>query len=247
MKLYIGFYLLIFSLILSGCQTVKRGSFGPFARSLNTKDYGYEVVEDFTGEAPATLIEKFEVRSGDCSSGSGGWSDCATDRERSELSGPKNNFSGSEHWYGWSIYVPENYPNVFPTKTALGQFHQENGSPAFMFQNKDGGYWIDRNFGYTSHLVPLISKEDFKGKWHKIEVNAKWHPSNGFFVVYVNGEEKWKFEGKTISEKVVYFKYGVYRSFMQKYKSSNNEEEVPAQTVYFANVKRAKSRAGLSQ
>lgn len=247
MKLIISLCLLICTVVLSGCQTVSRGTFGHFERSLNTTKYGYAIVEDFTGEASSKLIERFEVRPGDCSRGTGGWSDCANDRERSELSGPKNNYRGNEYWYGWSIYVPDDYPNVYPTKTALGQFHQENGPPAFMFQNYSGGYWIDRNFGSTSHEVLLISKEDFKGKWHKIEVNAKWHASNGFFVVYINGVEKWKFEGKTISEQAVFFKYGVYRSFLQRYKLANRVDEVPAQTVYFANVKRAKSRVALSQ
>jgi hypothetical protein len=230
--------------VLSGCQTLERGSFGVFERSLNTKAHGYVVIEDFTGQAPTKHIEKFEVRPGDCSSAIG-WSDCENDRERSELMGPKDNFSGSEHWYGWSLYIPNEYINVYPTKTALGQFHQNKGMPAFMFQNYEGGYWIDRNFGITTHKEILISEEELKGRWHHIEVNAKWHKRDGFFIVYVNGEEKWRFVGQTMSEQEVYFKYGVYRSFMSRYKKLNNTDSVPAQTAYFSNVKRARSRDGL--
>ena len=69
-----------------GCQTVDRGSFGDFERSLNTKPYGYKVIEDFTGEAPSKVI--------------GAWSDCTQDRERTELSGPKDNYRDIEYWYG---------------------------------------------------------------------------------------------------------------------------------------------------
>ena len=114
-----------------------------------------------------------------------------------------------------------------------------------MFQNYGGGYWVDRNFGSTSHKKQVIANEDFKGKWHQIEVNAKWHRSDGFFIVYVNGNEAWRFEGQTISTSAVYFKYGVYRSFMSRYRNLKGVTAVPAQTVYFANVKRAKTRDAL--
>ena len=244
--------------ILSGCQSVSkgsfgelkkglnRGSFGEFKKSLNTKQYGYAIVEDFTGNAPTPFIEKFEVRPGDCAEDIG-WSDCAKDRERSELSGPKDNYRGTEYWYGWSLYIPEDYPNVYPTKTALGQFHQKNGPPAFMFQTYSGGYYIDRNFGSTSHVGGLIPKKEFKGKWHQIEVHAKWHNADGFFIVFVDGVEQWRFKGKTMSysTQAVFFKYGVYRSFMTRYKNRYGVDKVPAQTAYFANVKRAKTREGL--
>lgn len=243
LKIFTSF-LLVSVVILGGCQSVSRGSFGEFTRSLNTKTYGYEVIEDFTGTAPTAFIEKFEVRPGDCS-GDGGWSDCDNDRERSELSGPKDNYRGTEYWYGWSLYIPQDYPNIYPTKTALGQFHQKDGPPAFMFQNYGGGYWIDRNFGYTTNQFQLISEEDLKGKWHRIEVHAKWHNADGFFIIYVDGVEKWKFEGQTISEQAVLFKYGVYRTFMTRYKSRYGVDEVPSQTAYFSNVKRANTREGL--
>ena len=52
-----------------------------------------------------------------------GWNDCEKDRERSELSSKNNNYPGNEYWYGWFIYFPEDYPNIYPTKTALGQLH----------------------------------------------------------------------------------------------------------------------------
>ena len=101
-------FLMVSVTILSGCQSVSkgsfgelkkglnRGSFGEFKKSLNTKQYGYAIVEDFTGNAPTPFIEKFEVRPGDCAADIG-WSDCAKDRERSELSGPKDNYRSTEY------------------------------------------------------------------------------------------------------------------------------------------------------
>jgi len=75
----------IASFALASCQTLDRGSFGPFKRSLNNKSYGYSVVKDFTGRSGVEFVERFEVRAGDCGSSSQ-WSDCRSDRERSELS-----------------------------------------------------------------------------------------------------------------------------------------------------------------
>jgi hypothetical protein len=132
---------IVLALMLSGCQTIDRGSFGFFDRSLNNKSYGYQVVDDPTGTAPTAKVERFEVRRGDCGFDSG-WSDCKNDRERSELSQqkPREN-PGSSYWYGWSIYFPSDYVTVAPTKVALGQFHQTGAHPVWMFQELTGGYW----------------------------------------------------------------------------------------------------------
>ncbi|MCE0495441.1 polysaccharide lyase [Vibrio salinus] len=234
-------------LTLSACSTIDRGNFSHFKRSLNTKNYGYSIIEDPTKTAPTKMIEKFEVRPGDCGSGSGG-SDCARDRERSELSeANKSNYPGSEFWYGWHIYFPEDYPNVYPTKVALGQFHQDKSHPVWMFQNSNGGYHLDDQVhGRTRKYYKLIDESNLRGKWHKIEVHARWaKDESGFFKVYVNGENKVNYTGQTMDAQRVYFKYGIYRSFMSRYKNANNSDKVPAQTVYFSNVKRSKSRKGL--
>ena len=93
-------------LLLGGCQTKStayndRGWFDPMRRSLNNKSYGYQIVEDVTGSAPTKLIERFEVRPGDCAANRWGWDDCATDRERSELSQKnKDILIGDTEWYG---------------------------------------------------------------------------------------------------------------------------------------------------
>lgn len=232
---------------LSACSIIDRGNFGPFKRSLNTKNHGYSVLEDPTKTAPTKMIEIFEVRPGDCSS-DGGWSDCKKDRERSELSETnKNNYPESEYWYGWSIYFPKDYPNVYPTKVALGQFHQNKSHPVWMFQNFSGGYHLDDQVhGSTRRYYKLIDKSELRDKWHRIEVNVKWEKNeNGFFRVWVNGDSKVDYKGQTMDAKQVYFKYGVYRSFMSRYKNANNADSVPAQAVYYSNVKRSKSREGL--
>lgn len=216
-----------------------------FKRSLNSSTYGYTLVEDDTGGAPSTKVERFEVRSGDCGA-QPGWSDCDSDRERSELSENGSAPAGSEYWYGWSFYLPPNHPNIYPAKVAFGQFHQRNSrSPAFMFQNDAGGLLIDKNFGHSTERVPLISQDDLLGRWHHIEVHAKWDKLDGFFRVYVNGDLRYETSGSTTSGAGIYFKYGLYRSFLSRYKTRFGTQEVPTQVALFAKVRRATTRQGL--
>lgn len=228
--------------LLCGGASAQDGRFGTFARSLSHTSHGYQRVPDPTGSAPSAQVDRFEVRAGDCGANSG-WNDCATDRERSELSdsGSSATTEGSEWWYGWSLYLPTDYPLLHPAKTALGQFHQHNGPPAFMFQNGGGGYWIDRNFGKTTDYVQLLTQAQMQGAWNRVEVHARWSQQDGFFQVYINGDLKYDFKGPTMTQPSVYFKYGVYRSYVSRYGSP-----APTQVVLFAQVQRAQTRQGLS-
>lgn len=231
---------------LAACQSVAldRGNFGSFKRSLNNTSYGYQQIPDPTGTANAAMVERFEVQPGDCSRNEG-WSDCDNDRERSELSENGLSKTGETYWYAWEIYFPEDYVNIYPTKTALGQFHQPDAHPVWMFQNADGGYHLDDQvFGQTRRYHRLIGEKDLRGKWHRIEVQAKWsRERNGFFRVWVNGEQMVNHEGYTLrSKRGTYFKYGIYRSFMSRYMRFKKVEEVPGQVVYYANVRRGATR-----
>ena len=119
-----------------------------FTKSLTGsyyKKYGMQVVDKKDGH-PVRTGEKsirFEVRAGDCGKDKdGGWNDCEKDRERHELSG-KYRVSKGERWYAWSIYLPNDFINVYPTSTMLAQFHQEKKHVIWMFKNKRGGYWVE--------------------------------------------------------------------------------------------------------
>jgi hypothetical protein len=229
---------------------INRGDFGPFQRSLNNKDHGHLIKEDVTGSAPTKLIEVFEVRPGDCFWQKSGWNDCNKDRERSELGEVKKETgSGSKYWYEWNIYFPENYADISPTATILGQFHQEKSYVIWLFQYRNGSYHLkERVFGgknKTKHK--LIGKGDLRGKWHKIEVQASWsNNDDGFFRVWVNGKQKVDYTGQTMTAEKVYFKYGIYRSFLSKYKKDNGVDKVPTQKVYYSNVKRGYTRSSLT-
>lgn len=224
-----------------------RGDFGPFVRSLNAKPHGYNLIEDASGVAPAEYLERFEVRSGDCHFNRG-YNDCKRNRERSELSEKgKRSLRGTSAWYGWDFYLEKDWPDIWPTKTVLGQFHQWRSHPVWMFLNHKGRLVLDdQSGGRTKQYIELIPTDELKGNWHRIEVHAKWERDDrGFFKVWVNGAKKFEMNGPTITADVVYFKYGVYRSFLSRYKFASGSPILPTQTAFFANVRKSQSRLGL--
>lgn len=236
------------ALAASNPNSINRGDFNPFERSLNNKDHGYLIKEDVTGSAPTELIEVFEVRPGDCF-WDRKWSDCDNDRERSELSHNRHKPSlGHTYWYGWHLYIPEDYPNIYPVTPNLGQFHQKDSHVIWMFKDIDGSYYLDdQTGGFTVEEHKLIDESEFRGKWHNIEVQVKWsRQDNGFFRVWVNGKQKVDYTGQTMTAETVRFKYGVYRSFLERYKEENGVDEVPTQKAYFSNVKRGYTRGSLT-
>jgi hypothetical protein len=235
-------------------KSLSSGSGWRFERSLpvGAKRHGYQVVS--APEHPVRYgkkSERFEVRPGDCSSTkSGTWSDCRKDRERSELiQRGRTQRAGDEYWYRWSIYMPEGHQNIYDvwtggTKLAYAQFHQEGCSPVFMFQEYDGGYWLNiqppiKRFDDDRKL---LEAKEFIGKWNDIVVYARWTRKNdGWFKVWVNGEEKTSHNGKTMLCDEVYFKYGVYRSFLSRSELSKTVTTI----AYYDGVVRSKSREGM--
>ena len=209
----------------------------------NFKKHGVCIVEKSKGH-PTRLGQeslRFEVKSGDCGYNKG-WDDCKKDRERHELSG--NRHSDGEYWYAWSIYLPKDFKNIYPTKLAMGQFHQSKGHVVWMFQNADGGYFVDNQvYGRTSRTDRILNQEEMLSRWNDILINANWTDKNiGFFRVWVNGKLSYKYHGPTKTKgKKVYQKFGVYRSFMSRYKMAKNVDLVPGQVVYFDEVRTGKS------
>lgn len=101
--------------------------------------------------------------------------------------------------------------------------------------------------GSTEQYFPLISEEDLKGRWHRLEMHVNWSNDSqkGFLKIWVDDEQKVDFRGQTAENNPIYFKYGIYRSYLSRYKEDRKVNEVPAQTLYFSNVKRGLKREDL--
>ncbi len=239
--------------MLSPPTSLEKGTFGPFERALNTTQYGYQILPDPTELAPTQYVERFEVRSGDCGT-NGAWSDCSNDRERSELSQTiKELGEGDTAWYGWSVYFPPDFPDISPTKTTIAQFHQRNedgriAKPVWMFQHSNGALYLDdQTTGRSTRRIPLIPASDLRANWHNIKVKVRWaKDESGRLNIWINGAQVFEYQGPTMNAKKVYFRYGLYRSFISRYKTAENSDIVPTQIALFANVNRAKTRRGLN-
>jgi len=183
---------------------------------------------------------RFEVRAGD----TWGW-DSRNDRERVELIICCFN---KTHWNAWSIYLPEDFPIIFPTKVAMGQFHNDGDNPPeFMFQNqydkysksKAGGYWVTPAESISDHISKkLLDQKDMLGKWNDILINAKWtHKENGFFKIWINGKLLYEHKGKTLLKgDVIEHQLGIYRSFVSRTAGPD-----PTQIVYYDELRYARS------
>jgi len=211
---------------------------------VGAKSYGIQWggVEDGFPVRRGTQSQRFEVRPGDCGrSDRGSWNDCEKDRERSERRQIGYQTEGQTRWYGWSIYFPKDYPNIYPTKVALGQFHEEDSyRTTFMFQNSFGGYNLDaQTMSDDFQYIPLISKDDLRGRWHDIVVEYKLSSQlngDGYFRVWVDGELKADVKGRTTRRNKVYFIYGIYRSYLSRGKNH-------AQVVYYDEIREGIKRS----
>jgi hypothetical protein len=232
--------------LLCGCTSESEDVSGwSFVRSL---PIGAPLHGVGTAHAPlpvrtGTSSLRFEVRPGDCSRGKHGWDDCKKGRERTELKQTSYQYHGETWWYGFSLYVPRGHKNVWPAKLSFAQFHQEGAKPVIMFQNHKGGLWLDiHDADRTIELIELVPQSELAGRWHDLILQIKWsRDSDGFIRAWIGGKTAADFTGKTMSAEQVYFKFGLYRSHLERNRGARNVTH----RAYFDGLVRAKSRNGV--
>ena len=87
----------------------------------------------------------------------------------------------------------------------------------------------------------LIKLSKMKGVWTDISFCLDY--DNKRMDAWVNGEHKVKINKSPINfkPKSTYFKYGIYRSFVSRYKSISEDGKMPTQVVYYDEVRRGNS------
>ena len=236
-------------LALAGCVTNESISGWSFVDGgTSPKPYAYAVVKAADGH-PVRSGEtsmRFEVRSGDCG-GWFDWDDCSTDRERKELR-QGDNINVGERWYAWSIYLPEDFPSIWPAKLMMGQFHVKGSYlPAFVFVDEMRHYRPKHNRGVMRERK-AITIDSMRGRWTDILVHVKWTlRQDGFFRVYVNGDTRPAYYSfgptrpKTPHEGI-FFKFGVYRSMIyRRFITNPKAGGLPAQVVYYDDVRKGRT------
>tara|TARA_B100001971_G_C18108990_1_gene493144 strand:- start:60 stop:884 length:825 start_codon:yes stop_codon:yes gene_type:complete len=237
---------------------IKRGSLWGSAHVANyhknSKKHNYTIIKDPTGTSPIEIVEKFAPRKGDCSDKGhfgGAASDCNTGRLRLEIgSGKKGQLSKAkikrkpeERWYGYYLYIPEDFPEDIFLQPYINQFYGCN-------KNCKGGYpphisasIFKGKLGIYGEYI--IDEKNLKGQWHKIEYHIRWSTQNdGFVKVYYNNELKLNRDGyTTMTHDYVQVKYGTY-SFRDGYPYPENYT-FPSHTIYFAGFSVSKKREHL--
>lgn len=196
--------------------------------------------------------ERFILRPGDCPQVTG---DCGANRERIEFS-ERNPAQpvGSEVWVGWSLFLPGDFPvprTEDGPNITLGQFHQRDSSgPEMLFNLRRNALEVElsdptrldddpMNPVPRFRITEIVPSQALLGRWTRFVVNARWSRGNdGFVRVYVNGRQVWSYDGPTTNSTApIYFKYGIYRSFV-----SRCGGPCPEMTAYYTRVVRGDSR-----
>jgi len=216
-----------------------------FQRSLNDKPWGIQPSERSKKEPvyAGPRAERFELRQGDCGF-QPNWNDCTMDRERVEMSELKPYTQlGQPTWYSWAVLFDQTWPDISPVTTTVGQFHQRDvGAPAILFIQRNGIYAMRIESAKTLYqgrdLYPLVNANELRGRWHTVLVYARWSTgADGELKVWVNGQLRADIKGpNTTNTTPVYFKYGIYRSFVSRV------PQRPTQVLYFDEVRKGPTR-----
>jgi len=208
----------------------------------------YEVVESKNGEPTiGKKAYKFTLLPYDCGRGSK-WSDCKARpvRARSEIEW-KNTFSSikSERWISFSIFLPEDYQSVFPTRASFFQIYKKGLGPILMLRDIGNDLLVAKIMETNSAEIisgkaNLVNISEMLGNWTHFKIHLKYtDEADGFWKFYVNDELKYHIEGSTRgivkSKNGLYVKAGIYQTATDVYKKFH-QKDIPTQTIYMDNI-----------
>ena len=224
---------------------------------MSQNDYNFSYIKDNSKARAGDYFQKFELRDGDCFSDDN-WSDCDNDRQRIEFSSEPNQTISGKQCYGYSIKLSKSFTDIRKVSTTLGQIHQKGGPsgkanslpsfpPLIQIDARKGNLYLNwhklsgskNNVNDESKYYKLKSLKSMKGVWTDISICLDF--KNERIDAWVNGENKVKINEPPIffEPKSIYFKHGIYQSFISAYKLL--KKETPTQIVYYDEVRRGNS------
>ena len=239
----------------------KNSGYGSHTNFFGQKKKNFQLITNPDKARRGEKYQRFEVADGDCF-GDDDWNDCETDRERVEFAATPMLKPTGNQCFAFSIMLDDSFQSTSPTKTSLGQIHQRGGPkgsaegiasnpPLIQFDVKNDYYNLNwhvlsgsvNNVRDQSVYYKLIPTNDMKGKWTDISFCIDFANKN--ISVWVNGNKKVNIDKAPINAKLIpsaiYFKHGIYRSFISKYKASHSTDVMPTQIVYYDEVRRGSS------
>ena len=245
---------------------LKFSSHSGYEKHVNYYDqneHNYSYISDINFARRGSFYQRFELRDGDCF-GDEDWNDCDNNRERIELSSEPKQKPEDVQCFAYSIMLDKAFIDIYPTNTTLGQVHQIGGPsgtteelPSFppiiqieAFKGRLYFLWHELS-GSASNVIDigkaydLISLDEMKGKWTDISFCLNYKDKR--MDVWINGIKKHEILKTPISfiPEYTYFKYGIYRSFISRYKQQEKmfgrDDTLPTQIVFYDEVRRGNS------
>jgi len=245
-----------------GKPILKTSSISGFTHHTNHmdhNDYNFQYIKDKTKARAGKYFQRFELRDGDCF-GDDNWSDCENNRERVEFSAEPQQRPVKKQCYGYSLMLSKEFIDTHPTNTSLGQIQQKGGPtgtaeglasfpPLIQIDAFLGGLhlnWhvlsgsktnvIDRGYHYE-----LKRLRNMKEVWTDISFCLDFE--NKRMDVWIDGVQKVKILKSPINfvPEEIYFKHGIYRSFISKYKERKKKNKMPTQVVFYDEIRRGAS------
>ena len=240
-------------------KTSSKSGFTHHTNYMDHNDYNFQYIKDKTKARAGKYFQRFELRDGDCF-GDDNWSDCENNRERVEFSAEPQQRPVKKQCYGYSLMLSKEFIDTHPTNTSLGQIHQKGGPtgtaeglasfpPLIQIDAFLGGLhlnWhvlsgsktnvIDRGYHYE-----LKRLRNMKEVWTDISFCLDFE--NKRMDVWIDGVQKVKILKSPINfvPEEIYFKHGIYRSFISKYKERKKKNKMPTQVVFYDEIRRGAS------
>ena len=267
MKKLLIIFLLIPTIAISGTFKNEEGKFGLKTKRsgfrfhvnfMDHNDHNFQYIKDKSRARAGKYFQRFEVRDGDCFADDS-WSDCDTDRERVEFSARPRQHANQNQCYGYSLMLSKDFVDTHPTNTTLGQVHQYGGPtgtaggfasfPPLIQIDALRGYlffnWHELGGSATNVIdFPRYKKlkplKDMKEVWTDISFCLDFR--NKRIDAWVDGIKKVEILKSPIffRPKGIYFKHGIYRSFISRYKQLTGGK-MPSQIVFFDEIRRGNS------
>ena len=224
---------------------------------MSQNKYNFSYIEDNLKSRSGNYYQRFELRNGDCF-GDENWSDCDNDRQRIELSSEPNQAVSGKQCYGYSIKLSNSFTDIKKVSTTLGQIHQKGGPsgkanslssfpPLIQIDARKGNLYLNwhklsgsrKNVKDESEYYKLKTLKSMKGVWTDISICLDF--KNKRIDAWVDGDNVVKILESPIffEPDSIYFKHGIYQSFISNYTSFKGE--TPTQIVYYDEVRRGNS------
>jgi len=240
-------FIIVFSTFLLSFNSFSTG-FNKYNTSENSmnhdRPYGYTIDRDIVRKG--NVSQRFEIRHGDCGYDKD-FNDCLHDRRRYEryVKPISTEKPDGVVWYAWSLYLPEDFQELHPANTTLGQVKIHGyREPLFHLIGRKKGIKI--KFDPSDQQCKLIRFGDAIGQWTdfliKVDYSTNEETDKLYSEIYINGESKdCEINHPVLTKQVlrdrrnkkqlkINFRYGIYNSYVSRWLDKHKTKDVFVET-----------------